>query len=105
MRRFAAAADGNQKSIVQALRDVGATVAPCHMVGAGFPDLVVGFRGVNYMIEVKDPMQPKHRHELTPAQVDFHRDWQGKISIAFTVSDALQIIGAVKSVPFRGQIS
>lgn len=95
MRR-AAAADGNQKGIVTALRAVGATVAPCHTVGQGFPDLVVGYQGVNYMIEVKDPSQPKHRHALTPAQVKFHAEWNGPIHKVFTAKEALEVIGAIR---------
>lgn len=93
MRRRAAS-DGNQPAIVQALRSVGATVASCHAVGQGFPDLVVGFRGRNFLIEVKDPAQPKHRHELTPAQVEFHAGWNGEIAKVFTPEDALAAIGA-----------
>lgn len=44
MRR-AARVDANQKEIVRAWRQVGARVALTHMVGNGFPDAVVGFRG------------------------------------------------------------
>ena len=91
--RYAAAADGNQSTIVKALRAVGASVATCHTVGKGFPDLVCAYGGTLYMLEVKDPSQPKHRHELTPAQVKFHDEWRGKISIVFTVDDALRAIG------------
>lgn len=95
MRR-AAASDGNQKVIVAALRDAGASVAPCHAVGQGFPDLVCAYRGVMYMLEVKDPSQPKHRHELTPAQVKFHAGWQANILVVFTAREALDAIGASK---------
>lgn len=93
MRR-AAASDGNQSAIVKALRAVGASVAPCHTVGQGFPDLVVAYRGETFLLEVKDPAQPKHRHELTPAQVTFHEKWRGKITIVFTIAEALTAIGA-----------
>jgi Holliday junction resolvase len=95
MRR-AAAADANQKDIVSALRAAGAMVIPCHAVGKGFPDLVVGFRGDTFLIEVKDPSQPKHRHELTPAQKLFHATWPGKpIAKVFTVEEALRAVGVV----------
>lgn len=94
MRRRAAS-DGNQPAIVAALRGAGATVAACHAVGQGFPDLVVGFRGQNFLIEVKDPAQPKHRHALTPAQVEFHAGWKGGIAKVFTAEDALAAIGAI----------
>ena len=96
MRR-ASAADGNQKEIVAALRAVGAMVIPCHAVGQGFPDLVVGYAWQTWLIEVKDPSQPKHRHELTPAQKLFHAAWPGRpIAKVFTVKEALQVIGALR---------
>lgn len=99
MRR-AAKVDRNQVEIVAALRAVGASVAPCHAVGAGFPDLVVGYQGNNWLIEVKDPLQSKHRHELTPAQVEFHAAWREQIAKVFTVKETLTVIGAL-----RGSIS
>jgi len=102
MMRRAAAADANQKEIVAALRQIGCMVIPCHAVGKGFPDLVVGYQGDTFLIEVKDPSQPKHRHELTPAQKLFHATWPGKpIAKVFTVAEALAAVG----VPFRGSVS
>jgi hypothetical protein len=98
--RHRAASDGNQPAIVAALRAVGASVATCHAVGKGFPDLAVGYEGRNWFLEIKDPSQPKHRHELTPAQVEFHAAWRGQIAKVFTVKDALTVIGAL-----RGTIS
>jgi Holliday junction resolvase len=93
MRR-AAASDANQKVIVAALRNAGCMVIPCHAVGKGFPDLVVGHQGDTFLIEVKDPSQPKHRHELTPAQKLFHAAWHGKpIAKVFTAEEALEAIG------------
>jgi len=102
MRR-AAAVDANQKDIVAALRMVGASVAPCHAVGQGFPDLVVGYQGTNHLIEVKDPSQPKHRHELTPAQVKFHAEWSGPIHKVFTAKEALTVIGALRGTINQGE--
>jgi len=102
MPHYRAASDGNQPDIIKALRDEGATVTACHAVGKGFPDLVVGFRGVNYLIEVKDPSQPKHRHELTLAQIKWHGGWKGQVAKVFTADEALRVIGAIADVPFRG---
>lgn len=105
MPHYRAAADGNQPDIIKALRGAGATVTACHAVGKGFPDLVVGFRGANYLIEVKDPSQPKHRHDLTPQQVKWHGEWQGQVAKVFTANEALRVIGAPVDVPFRGSVS
>ena len=93
MVRRAAKIDRNQPEIVAALRAAGASVEPCHAVGAGFPDLVVGFRGVNYLIEVKDGRKPPSDRKLTPAQRSWHAAWRGQVYVAENVDDALSIIG------------
>ncbi|MGX6999885.1 hypothetical protein [Caballeronia sp. KNU42] len=92
--KYAAKADANQKPIVAALRALGAKVATTHAIGQGFPDLVVSTADGKrtFLLEVKDPDQPKHRHELTPAQKDFHADWTGEIHIVFTVEQAIEIL-------------
>ena len=93
MRR-AARTDANQTEIVETLRTVGATVQPLHSVGVGCPDLLVGFRGLNYLIEVKDGRKPPSERKLTPDQVEWHSEWTGQVDIAEWPEDALRIIGA-----------
>lgn len=90
--KYVAKADANQKPIVAALRSIGAKVATTHTVGQGFPDLVVTYGGRTMLLEVKDPTQPKHRHELTPAQKVFHAAWTGEIHVVFTVEQAIEIL-------------
>ena len=58
MARKRARTDSNQTEIAQTFRDMGATVAFTHTIGGGFPDLVIGFRGVNLLIEIKDGAKP-----------------------------------------------
>ena len=93
MRR-AARTDANQAEIVETLRMVGATVQPLHSVGSGCPDLLVGFRGLNYLIEVKDGRKPPSERKLTPEQERWHGNWRGQVAIAEWPEDALRIIGA-----------
>lgn len=99
MRR-AAKVDDNQSDIVAALRAVGATVQPLHAVGQGCPDLLVGYRGVNWAIEVKDGNKPPSARKLTEAQIAWHRDWRGQVAVVQDVKSALEAIGAL-----RGSIS
>ena len=93
--------DRNQSEIVHALRAAGATVHPLHTVGAGCPDLLVGFRGANFLIEVKDWKAAPSDRKLTPAQVNWHRDWRGHVATVNSVREALEAIG----IPFKGAIS
>jgi hypothetical protein len=94
MRR-AARIDDNQKEIVQALRAVGASVAVTSALGDGFGDIVIGFRGQNFIIEIKDENKPPSKRKLTPAEEEFHNGWNGQIDVAINVDEALSIIGAL----------
>lgn len=88
--------DVNQKAIVKVLRSVGATVTPTHQLGKGFPDIVVGYRGTNFLIEIKDSEQPPSKRKLTPDEQKWHDDWRGTVHIVNNEQDALKAIGASK---------
>lgn len=94
MRR-AARVDNNQVEIVTALKQAGATVQVTSFAGEGMPDLLVGFRGLNFMLEVKDGQKPPSAQALTPAQIKWHRDWRGQVTICNSVDAALKAIGAI----------
>ena len=88
----AAKIDANQNEIVKALRQIGCGVQSLASVGKGVPDLLVGFRGVNFLIEVKDGSKPKSAQKLTPDQIEWHRNWQGKTFIVNSVDHAIAVI-------------
>jgi hypothetical protein len=96
MVRRAAKVDANQGDIVAALRKAGASVAITSAMGAGFPDLVVGLRGINYLMEVKDGEKWACRRKLRPDQQEFHAGWQGAICVVETVDQALRAIGVIE---------
>lgn len=83
-----AKSDANQPKIVAALRQAGASVQDLHRVGKDCPDLLVGFRGINFIIEIK-----VLGGKLTPGQALWHMKWNGSVSIAWSIEDALRIIG------------
>ncbi len=87
--RYAAKVDQSQQAIVEALRKVGATVEPLFRVGGGCPDLLIGYRGVNYLIEVKTPREGV----LTEYQTAWLARWAGTAKVCETVESALKIIG------------
>ena len=91
--KYAAKADDNQREIVRALRDAGATVMHLHTVGGGCPDICVGYRGGNYLIEIKDGSKPPSAQTLTPAQFDWHRTCRGRAAVVNSVEAALKVIG------------
>jgi len=93
MARRAAKVDANQPEIVTALRNVGCTVQHLHNTGEGCPDLLVGYRGHNYLVEVKDGAKPPSARRLTPDQVKWHGSWRGSVTVACNVSEAFEAVG------------
>ena len=89
MRR-AAKVDANQAAIVEALRACGASVQSLAAVGKGVPDLLVGLRTRNYLIEVKDGSKPPSARKLTPDQVQWHTKWAGQVLTVTSPEDALR---------------
>lgn len=60
--------------------------------GRGFPDLVVGWKGRNYLFEVKNGNQVPSRRRLTAAQVGMHSNWQGQVAIVHSAADILAVM-------------
>ena len=104
MTRRAAKVDANQAAIVGELRAVGASVQPLHTVGQGVPDLLVGFRGRNWLIEVKDGSKPPSERKLTPAQQDWHALWRGQVVTVKDGDEALRALGVGTYADLHRQI-
>lgn len=45
--------DPNQRALVKALRAAGASVVSLASIGRGCPDLLVGYRGMTFLVELK----------------------------------------------------
>lgn len=92
MRR-AAKVDANQAEIIRALRGVGCSVQPLHAVGGGVPDLLVGYRNGNFLVEVKDGNKPPSARQLTEQQREWHDAWRGNVAVVKDVGEALTLVG------------
>lgn len=82
--------DDNQGEIVDALRRAGAVVCDTHELGRGFPDLVVGWRGRNLLVEVKRPGE-----RLNSREALWHRAWLesgGQVAVVSTVDEAVKLL-------------
>lgn len=81
---------------MRGLRSVpGCSVADTSALGDGFGDIVIGFRGVNFIIEIKDGAKSPSRRKLTKAETDFHQTWTGQIAVAESLDDCLRVIGVI----------
>lgn len=103
--KYAKRRDGNERPIIAALEAAGATVT--QLGDPGLPDLLVGYRGLTFLLEVKDPgnkgsARPSKynavggRGMLTASQVKWwDRPWSGGARmIVETPEQALAAIGA-----------
>jgi hypothetical protein len=93
MARRAAAVDANQPEVVKALRRVGATVQHLHTVGKGCPDILVGYQGQNFLLEIKDGNKPPSRRKLTDDEAAWHEAWRGEVWTVHSADEALYAIG------------
>ena len=93
MRRRART-DGNHRAVIDALRQIpGVSVADTSRLGQGFPDCVVGYRGMSYLLEIKDPAQPPSKRRLTPDEQAWFDRWRGHAEVVETIEQALKAIG------------
>lgn len=85
--------DANQKTIVAALRAIGACVIDLSGSGGGVMDLLVIYRGRIFLIEVKN-MKGRGK-VLTPAQIELHaliRAAGGEVHVVCSVEDAIAVV-------------
>ena len=91
MRRDAKV-DQNQREIIDALRQMGASVYPLHFAGKGWTDLLCGFRGHNYLIEIKT-----QKGKLSADQRTFHQSWRGQVAVVRTAREAVDAMRGLGS--------
>jgi hypothetical protein len=84
--------DANQEAIVRALEKAGCSVQSLSALGAGVPDLLVGTRDRNCLLEIKDSSKPPSARKLTPAQEAWHKSWRGKVAVVTTPLEALEAV-------------
>jgi hypothetical protein len=79
--------DDNQPEIVRALRSCGFSVACCHVVSKGFPDIAVARNGIMMLVEIKDGKKPKSARQLTRDEMTFKENWKAYIPILESLDD------------------
>ena len=86
--------DVSEKGIVLALTALGCSVQP--LSGKGVPDLLIGIRGMNILLECKAPGGPKggtSGRNLTPDQEKWFASWHGPPPVV--CRDAASAVAAV----------
>jgi hypothetical protein len=94
--RRAAHVDANQPAIVQALLDAGCTVQSLAQVGLGCPDILVGYAGVNVLMEVKnlDGLNGNVRRGfgLSKEQLSWQGRWKGQVTTVHGPEEAIEVV-------------
>lgn len=84
--------DRNHAELIEQIRKIpGVTVIDTHTLPK-FVDCVVGVRGVNYLLEIKDPKKPPSGRKLTKDQKKLHSVYTGTIHVVEKFDDVLKII-------------
>lgn len=78
--------DANQDSIADAIKRIGGSVLIVSHLGLGF-DLLVGYRGKNYLIEIK---RPGKRGDLTENERALLSRWRGKYIVVETFTEFME---------------
>jgi hypothetical protein len=92
IHRYAKARDANEPEIVAALEAAGAVVIRLEPSTAGLPDLLVGYRGRNILMEIKLPPGPRGgtgHSPLSDDQVAFMQAWPGAAYVVRSAEQAL----------------
>jgi hypothetical protein len=89
--------DSNQAELVKQMRKIGISVFITSGVGDGFPDVVAGLRGNNYLFEIKDPNKCPSARKLTPDEQDFFNTWKGSVHKVETIEDVIKIVNSLNT--------
>lgn len=99
MRRtkHAGRTDANHTAVKTALGGMGCAVQSLGMVGDGCPDLLVGYRGQTFLVEVKDGSKPASKRKLTGDQDRWHKWWVGApIIVAKSPDEAIEAVCGIR---------
>lgn len=93
MRR-AAKVDANQASIIEDLRLIpDCSVLVLSGVGKGCPDILIGYRGANLLVELKNPETIRgEKPETIERQKRFRDGWKGQVLRAYSFMDILNFM-------------
>lgn len=84
--------DATHAAIVSALRACGASVVSLAGLGDGTPDLLVGYRGHDRLLEVKAA-----HGRLRATQLEWHARWAGRrVVVVRCVDEALEAVGVLR---------
>ena len=93
MPKYATKRDTVENEIFDALRQCGVDIYPTDKPF----DAIAGFRGLSYLVEIKDPKKKGWKNEFTQDQLDFMSSWRGSpVVVLRSVEDAIKWINSIE---------
>ena len=104
--RYARKVDANHVQVVSWLEQLGASVQPIASSNAGVPDLVCGYLGVDFLVEVKPVTGETRRRELRDTQVAWHSRWKGRQPVVVrTLADVQAVLSSIRASLTRSEVA
>jgi len=100
MRRLARI-DANQPALVKFIRKMGASFQHTHQI-SGALDGIIGYKGVDVRVEIKDPEQPPSRRKLTSPEIVTICAWKGRPPEIIETED--DVMALLKTLRMRGDV-
>lgn len=91
MKRRVHRVDANQKEILQVARQMGARALSLTDLGQGAPDILIGWRGYNYLWEIKNKLG---ENIISQEQQDWMDTWRGQVCVIRTVQEAIEFLNS-----------
>ena len=93
-KRFDSRTDKNHSALLKLIKTIpGVSIQDLGWASGGVPDTMLGFRGRNYLVEIKRPDTAPSKSKLNDAQVEWHETWRGQVAVCRTFSDVLKVLG------------
>lgn len=89
--------DSNHNEIVDTFRSMGCVVTSTTCV-KGFCDMVVAWKGLYLLIEVKDGAKPPSKRKLTPMEAAYHIKVEGVGCKVYIIKNKEEAINLIKSI-------
>jgi hypothetical protein len=90
--------DSNHKELVEAFRQLGATVTDLSRVGQGCPDILVGYCSISIPVEIKT-----RTGKLNLLQQQWLENWQGSHAIVRDHEGVIRLIETMRYVAGHGR--
>lgn len=93
--RLRSRTDRNQGEIVKTFRSLGCSVQHLHTIGKGCPDVLIGYQGINLLVEIKDGTLKPSAKKLTVDEQKWHETWLGQVYVVDSSDSAIALINNV----------